>query len=281
MAENYAHLNKTAKKLYENFLPGPITVISTGKHKVAPGVESESGTLGIRIPDYPLIIKVIKKLGKPITATAANANYQKRPYTVKDITDSLSTKQGAVVDLIIDAGKLPRREPSTVIDTTLDDPVVLRQGDTKFKEKNKILSRSEEDTKKLANELWQKYKKYKNQRAIVFALEGPMGAGKTQFTKGLGKTLGIKEEVVSPSYTLEEEYKGKLVHIDAWRMNSSTELEQLDFEIRIKEKYVIAIEWAERVINVIRKYDDEAIVVWVKIEYGKRDNERVITWGSL
>ena len=52
MAEEYVELNNTAKNLYKEFLPGPLTVISKGKHKVAKGVESEEGTLGIRIPSY-------------------------------------------------------------------------------------------------------------------------------------------------------------------------------------------------------------------------------------
>jgi len=73
MAEEYVELNQTARNLYRQFLPGPVTIVSSGKHKVAPGVESETGTLGIRIPDYPLVTEIVKNLGKPITATSANA----------------------------------------------------------------------------------------------------------------------------------------------------------------------------------------------------------------
>jgi len=59
MAQDYVLLNQTAQKLYRNLLPGPLTVISKAKGKL-PGVESEIKTLGVRIPDYPLIVKVIK-----------------------------------------------------------------------------------------------------------------------------------------------------------------------------------------------------------------------------
>src|SRR3989344_4169536 len=282
MAEKYVDLNKTANNLYSIFLPGPVTVISTGKHKVAPGVESETGTLGIRIPDYPLILKIIKTLGKPLTATSANASYQKRPHEVADILHNISEKQKGLIDLIVDAGKLTPNEPSTVIDTTLDDPAILRQGDVKLKEKNEILSRSEENTKNIAKELWQKYEKYRGKRAIVFALEGPMGAGKTHFTKGLAKAMGVSDEVVSPTYNIEEEYdKGKLYHIDAWRLETGEELKTLDFKEKITEKNVIAIEWADRVAEEIRKYNEGAVVIWVKIEYGKKENERLVTWGVL
>src|SRR5687768_17590604 len=46
MAEKYVEINDSAKKLYDQFLPGPVTVVSLGKHTVAPGVEAENGTLG-------------------------------------------------------------------------------------------------------------------------------------------------------------------------------------------------------------------------------------------
>ncbi|NMB82327.1 MAG: threonylcarbamoyl-AMP synthase, partial [Ignavibacteria bacterium] len=81
MASKYVELNTTAVNLYKRFLPGPLTVISKGKHKLAPGVESEDGSLGVRVPDYQLVSEIINKFGKPITATSANASYKKRPYS--------------------------------------------------------------------------------------------------------------------------------------------------------------------------------------------------------
>lgn len=286
MAEGFVELNKTARELYKRFLPGPVTVVSTGKHKVAVGIEGETGTLGVRIPDYHFMIKLIEKFGRPIVATSANASYQKRPYKISDILNNISGKQKALIDLIIDAGNLPRHEPSTVIDTTMDDVVILRQGEIKIKDKNKVVSRSEESTQNLGKELWQKYESYKGKRAVVFALEGKMGAGKTVFTKGLAKTLGVRDVIISPTFALENEYplpKSKLLlhHYDAWRMTNGEDLKALDFENAIKSKSVISIEWAERVADEVRKFDDEAVVVWVKIEYGKGKTERLISWGNL
>jgi L-threonylcarbamoyladenylate synthase len=115
MAKEYVKLSKTAENIYENYLPGPITVVSRGKHRVAKGVESEEGTLGIRIPDYDLILKIVKKFGKPITATSANMSYRKTPYSIKDILENTSKRQQDLIDFIIDAGELPKNELSTVI----------------------------------------------------------------------------------------------------------------------------------------------------------------------
>ncbi|MDP3994825.1 MAG: L-threonylcarbamoyladenylate synthase [bacterium] len=287
MAEEYVELNQTAGNLYRQFLPGPVTIVSSGKHKVAPGVESETGTLGIRIPDYELIINIVRALDKPITATSANASYKKRPYKTSDVLDNISKKQKKLIDLIIDAGELPRNEPSTVIDTTMDDPVVLRQGEIKLKDKNEVLSRSGENTRNIAKELFQKYESYLGQRSLVFALEGPMGSGKTQFTKGLAKAMGIKETVTSPTYNLLHTYKSSVVHndlthIDAWRMQNSKELNALEFTKYLLDKNnVIAIEWADRVAVTIRTHSDDAVIVWVKIEYLNTDNFRRISWDIL
>ena len=282
MASEFVELNETAKNLYKEFLPGPLTVISKGKHALAPGVESEDGTLGIRIPDYKLVTDIVKNFGKPITSTSANASYKKRPYRVSDILENISDKQKKLIDLIIDAGELPPNEPSTVVDTTLDDPVTLRQGKIKFSDKNEVLSRGEENTQNLAKEIWQKYESHKGRRAIIFALQGEMGAGKTIFTKGLARAMGITELVTSPTYALENEYetgKTKLYHFDAWRIEHSEELKVLGFDNLIKNKSVVSVEWAERVSDIIREFDDEAIVIWVSFKFGKLEKDRIISWG--
>lgn len=297
MASDYVFINNTAKNLYQRFLPGPVTVVSKGKHKVARGIESETGTLGVRIPDYPNLIKLIQEFGRPVVATSANASYQRRPYKLSDILDNISEKQKKLIDLMVDAGELPHNEPSTVIDTTLDDEgVILRQGDIKLKDKrslagkaskNEVLSRSEESTQNIAKELWQKYENFQGKRAIIFALEGQMGAGKTQFVKGLAKVMGITEQIVSPSYDLLNTYHQlpityNLVHIDTWRMIApNEELNDLNVRSLLEKEAVVAIEWADRAVEEIKNYSDDAIIIWVKIVYGKNENDRLISWGNL
>lgn len=284
MARKYASVNKTAEDLYRKFLPGPITVVSQGKHNLAPGIESETGSLGIRIPDHPFIRKLITEFKKPVTATSANASYKKRPYKIEDVLENISNTQRGMIDLIVDAGELPRNEPSTVVDTTLDDPVILRQGEVRLSERQEVLSRSEENTENVAKELFQKYEPNIGKRSLIFALEGEMGSGKTTFTKGLGKAMGITELITSPTFSIENEYREggmELYHFDTWRMIESSELKTLGFENLIKHRKVIAIEWADRVADFIREFDDEAIIVWVKLNYAKKDNERLISWGVI
>lgn len=281
MASSYVTINPSAKALYKKFLPGPVTIISKSKSKVAPGIESETKTLGVRIPDYPFLLDLIKAFGRPIVATSANASYQKRPYKISDIFENISTKQKRLIDLVIDVGELPHNEPSTVIDTTADDPVILRQGEVKLKGINEIYSKSEEATQNIAKELYQRYESYLGKRPVVFALEGQMGAGKTQFAKGLGRAMGIKQEIVSPTYNLLMEYPN-LVHFDAWRLESSEELDNMGLLPMLENKNLtIVVEWADKIIDRLKKYRDQAVIVWVKIRYGKGENDRFISWGVI
>jgi tRNA threonylcarbamoyl adenosine modification protein YjeE len=151
----------------------------------------------------------------------------------------------------------------------------------------RIISKSDKETRRLGKRLWGAHKKHLGKKAVVFALEGELGAGKTQLVKGLAKEMGIKEDVISPTFTLEAEYGlGKLVHIDAWRLEDPQELLEIGFEKRVEEKKVIVIEWADKVRGVLQNnIDDRSCkLVWVKMKYpdlksrtgGKGENERII-----
>jgi L-threonylcarbamoyladenylate synthase len=193
MARKYVDVNEIALNLYNNFLPGPLTVVSKGIGKVANGVESELKTLGIRIPDYDLILQIVDMLGRPVTSTSANASYKKRPYALQDILDNISEKQKNLVDLIIDAGELPKNDPSTVVDTTLNDKQVLRQGGIKLSKKKQIGVESPKQTQKFGFDLMKSYMQHLGYKSVVFAMKGELGAGKTEMTKGIASALGVRE----------------------------------------------------------------------------------------
>jgi L-threonylcarbamoyladenylate synthase len=315
MADRYVKVNKTARNLYKNFLPGPLTVISKSKGKVASGLEAEDGTLGVRIPDYPLILDVIRAFGKPITATSANAAYKKTPYCIDDILNNTTKKQQKLLDLVLDAGELPKNPPSTVVDTTMDDIQVLREGvadllkaqSSKLKTQNYI-SDSEKQTiqiaKKITNGLQNKLK----DNCIIFALQGELGVGKTQFAKGIAKDLRIKDKIMSPTYMLLREYDFKLktqnsklkttsqnsklnsynvhyslpityhlYHIDTWRMKSPDELLDLKFYKMLKPGNVIIIEWLQKVKKLLEEMGrkKKIYIVWVEMEYVGKETRAI------
>lgn len=287
MAKEYVFVNEKAETIYKTFLPGPVTVVSVGKHMVSHGVESELGTLGIRIPAYSLVTDIVSSLGKPITATGANASYKKRPYSMHDILDNTSEKQQNLIDLILDVGELSHNDPSTVVDTTLDEVSVLRQGDIRFTESQVETTQNEEETIAFGKKLIHKYKNVLSYKSIIICLEGEMGAGKTQVCKGIALGLGVTHPIVSPTFTLLRNYpfegegkKLEFVHVDTWRLFDPQELEQLGLHDFIDNCNVIAIEWADKIVDVLKKYADEAKIVWVKLEYGEKENERKISYSD-
>ncbi|MDZ7586983.1 MAG: L-threonylcarbamoyladenylate synthase [Patescibacteria group bacterium] len=283
MASKYITPNTSALNLYNKFMPGPLTVISQSRHKVVKQVESSTGTLGIRIPDYPFILKLIAKFGRPITATSANVSYKPKPYSLKQLLKYTSQKQQGLIDLFIDAGTLPRRPSSTVVDTTFDDPLIIRQGRIKFSNSNFQFSNSPLETMNLAQTLMLKHWKNLQKQPLIFLLIGDLGSGKTQFAKGIGQFLGIKTPITSPTYTLEKEYpytrhqvSGLFLHLDTWRMQTLVEFNQLNLTSRLKPKNVLAIEWADRTLTPLLKLAQKtkAKVITVKISVGSSPTHR-------
>lgn len=252
MAEQYVQLNEQARALYRQFLPGPYTIISQGLGRVTVGVESEFGTLGVRIPDYPLITELVQKLGKPITATSANASGKKRPYSLADLFDHLSAKQKSLIDLVIDVGELPKNEPSVVIDTTLSTPLTMRGS---FTQADRVfITHSDQETRQLAGKLMLKYWDRAQNQGLLIALNGELGAGKTVFTQGVGQFLQVAEPVSSPTYTYLNEYdysrhdtRGMLYHLDMWKIDIKADFEQLQTEKLLKPGNVVVVEWWQQV----------------------------------
>jgi len=271
MAEKYAEINDQARKLYQQFMPGPLTIVSRDRGLLAPGVASEFATVGTRIPDYDLVIEIVRAYGRPITATSANASGKKRPYTVDDVLNQLSKKQLDQVDLILDAGKLPPNPPSTVIDTTLSAPIALRTGSLDLKSATALISKNEGETKQIAGRYLLKNWDQVAKNGLIFGLDGPLGAGKTVFAKGAAEFLGISENITSPTYTYIEEYDfqrhltaGKFYHLDVWKIETSEEFRRLEIEKLLKPGSVLVIEWFSQVESELRKIKTPIIRVAIE-----------------
>lgn len=82
----------------------------------------------------------------------------------------------------------------------------------------------------------------------VVGLTGDLGAGKTVFTKGIARALGIADEVTSPSFTVVSEYVGRLplYHIDLYRMDGAADLLDLGIEELIYGNGISVVEWFDR-----------------------------------
>ncbi|MDE6869003.1 MAG: tRNA (adenosine(37)-N6)-threonylcarbamoyltransferase complex ATPase subunit type 1 TsaE [Clostridia bacterium] len=85
----------------------------------------------------------------------------------------------------------------------------------------------------------------------VVLLGGEMGAGKTVFAKGVAKGLGIKDEVLSPTYAYMNDYGGKLYHFDCYRLKNGEQAEGLGLCDYFYADGVCLIEWAENISSVL------------------------------
>lgn len=107
--------------------------------------------------------------------------------------------------------------------------------------------------------------KIKSKTSVVLALYGDLGTGKTTLTQELAKQLGIKKNIISPTFVIMKIYNinpnsiyysyfKKLIHIDAYRLDSYLELLKIGWQEIIKDKdNLIVIEWPEKVTEIIPK----------------------------
>ena len=87
----------------------------------------------------------------------------------------------------------------------------------------------------------------------VVLLEGEMGAGKTLFTQGLAKGLGICEQITSPTYAYMNDYDGKLYHYDCYRLSCGEDAEALGLTDYFYLDGICVIEWSENIASVLPK----------------------------
>src|SRR5476649_65456 len=120
------------------------------------------------------------------------------------------------------------------------------------------------------------------QRGFVFALSGDLGAGKTQFVKGLARGLGILARVHSPTFTLVNEYGGgrlKLFHLDLYRLETREQILSAGIEEFLSPDGVSVIEWAERILNEELRMKNEQIkrwVIFVRFEIAGESERKII-----
>ena len=125
MAEEYAEVNDAARKIAENFLPGPLSLILKKKAGVDGGIARNMDTIGIRIPKNDFCLELARTFGRPITTPSANraggAPLLSRAEIVADLGEDN-------IDLFVDAGTLPESAPSTIVNLVSGHASVLREG---------------------------------------------------------------------------------------------------------------------------------------------------------
>lgn len=120
-----------------------------------------------------------------------------------------------------------------------------------------FISKNLTDTKKFAEVILDKVQSG-NREATVIAFHGNLGAGKTTLVQSIGKILGVRESMQSPTFLLMKRYQtqsekfSSLVHVDAYRIENESEMDALRFRDVLKEKNtLVCVEWPEKISSFI------------------------------
>lgn len=280
MMKKIVFVDEKQEKILKQILPGPYTIVLKSKNKVDPLLVSEKNTLGVRYVNFPYIIDLVKKFKKPITATSANLANQSPHHSIETFLKTLSDKKKNLIDLIVDFGKLKKNKPSTVLDLSVDEIKVLREGDFNFLKSKTFISASEKQTKIIAKNFISKIINSTNQ-SLVFIIEGELGVGKTVFIKGIGEFFQIKD-IISPTFVVYYEYQlknqpfSKLIHADLYNLKDQEEFKYLHLEKYLeKEKNILCIEWGEKIGEIFELLKNKSKIIYIKISY-LDDNKRKI-----
>ncbi len=119
----YAIVSDNAYRLMKRLIPGPYTFILEATKLVPKVMLTKRNTVGIRVPDNKICLEIVRALGHPIVTTSANISNEE----VLSDPSEIHKKFGKVLDMVIDGGVLSQ-EPSSIIDLTGKEPVVVREG---------------------------------------------------------------------------------------------------------------------------------------------------------
>jgi L-threonylcarbamoyladenylate synthase len=140
MAKKLAVFDQRADNFFHQYLPGAITLVLPAKLVVPKILTAGKFTVGIRYIAADLFKQIFKKINFPLTATSANLSGQSSFFKIKELVKDFSDLD-TQPDLVVDSGRLPFREPSTVVELLPDGKLkIWRQGAVKINSKIKIQS---------------------------------------------------------------------------------------------------------------------------------------------
>jgi len=140
---------------------------------------------------------------------------------------------------------------------------------------------SSEETKRFGREIAESLlgdEHHKTKAATVIALRGDLGAGKTTFTQGFFRGLGIRRSPTSPTFVLMRRYAMRragflnVYHVDAYRLSGAAATDALDMDAVLKDpRNIVLVEWPEKIEGILPRD-----AMRLDFAYGKKENERVI-----
>jgi L-threonylcarbamoyladenylate synthase len=124
VAEHLGRLPEAGRRLADRFWPGPLTLLVSAPGRLVRDVTGGTGKVGVRVPADAVARAICAETGRPVTATSANVSGE--PATADP--DQVERTLGDRLDLLIDTGMTPGGAPSTIVDVTGAEPVLVRAG---------------------------------------------------------------------------------------------------------------------------------------------------------
>jgi len=122
--EKIAHLSERARKIAARFWPGPLTLVVPKKPALPDVVTCNLDSVGVRVPRHDIVLQLIRLSKGLLVGTSANKTGEKPPQTAYEAAEQL----GKEVNVILDGGPTALGAPSTVVDLTSENPIILREG---------------------------------------------------------------------------------------------------------------------------------------------------------
>lgn len=230
-----------AKKCMEKFWPGPLTMIFKRSDIIPDAVTGGLDTVAIREPSHKIANKILKAVHLPIAAPSANISGRPSPTKIEHVLEDLDGK----VDIVVDGGKSVVGIESTVLDVTVDPPMILRPGKITLEDLQKISpditidqSTIDATNKKVPKSPGQKYKHYAP-RAEAICFGGNIDKMVLEIQKNIDENKDKKVAVLASTETIDE-YKNYDLKIN---LGSREHLEEV----------------ASNLFDALRHCDDEGV----------------------
>lgn len=118
------HVPNAAWPLLQALWPGDLTVVLPKNPALPDEVTAGESTVAVRVPDHPVCLELVTRVGRPLAVTSANLSGQPTPTTAQAVAKQLRER----VPLILDGGPSPTDQPSSIVDLSVTPPRLLREG---------------------------------------------------------------------------------------------------------------------------------------------------------
>jgi L-threonylcarbamoyladenylate synthase len=202
LLDNFAmNVSPLGKKLIESFWPGPLTLVFEASRNVPREVTAGLDTVAVRMPHHPVALSLLAAFGRGIVAPSANVSGGPSPTTAQHVMADL----GGAIEMILDGGPTEIGLESTVLDVTVNPPLLLRQGGLTTERLEAVIGevRTTNDNSRLRRSPGTRHRHYAPRANVVLVAQNDSAHLETLLLQNsrLGKRVGIIVHTIIPVET--------------------------------------------------------------------------------